>query len=228
MGPEIRGSPCHPACLWWEVLGPTAAQHLPGPVVLNTIDHAVVTGADKVTGQTDTTTRQGPTTRPDVVGVGSGPGPRHREGPALELSTLIRRMFRGLVVRQRGRRRSGLPALPLVIIVIRQGHHGIVGPGRDLGSMTDVRVWTAWGLGLLTYPDEKCSCPQQFHRRLRRELPLWFPRLPDQLILMTRQVWRARQTRQRRTTQQATSQQGVSDQKWTSLRSCTTQQLLPT
>ena len=215
-GPEIRRSPCQPACLWWEVPGPTAAQCLPGPVVLNTIDDAVVTGADEVMGQTDTTTRQGPATRPDVVGVGSGPCPRHWEGPALEPSTRIQRMFWGLVVRQRGQRRSDLPAQPLVI---KQDHHRIVGPGRDLGSMTDVRVWTVWGLGLLTYPDEKCNCPQQFHRRLRRELSLWFPRLPDQLL--TWQVWRARPTRQgwwarqTRTTQQATSQQEVSDQKWT-------------
>ena len=142
-GPETRRSPCHPACLWWEVPGPTAAQCLPGPTVLNTINHAVVIGADEVMGQRDATTRQGPATRPDVVGVGNGPGPRHREGPALEPGTLIQRMFRGLVVLQRGQRRSGLPAQPLVIIVIRQGHHRIVGPGRDLCSMTDVRMWTA-------------------------------------------------------------------------------------
>ena len=39
-GPETRRSPCYPACLWWEVPGPMAAQCLPGPTVLNTIDHA--------------------------------------------------------------------------------------------------------------------------------------------------------------------------------------------
>ena len=71
------------------VVSPTAAQCLSGPAILNTMDHVVVTGADEVTGQTDTMPRQGPATRPDLVGVGSGPGPRHREGPALEPGTLI-------------------------------------------------------------------------------------------------------------------------------------------
>ena len=61
-----------------------AAQCLPGPMDLNTIDHAVVIGADEVTGRRDITTHQDPATRPDVEGVGSGPGPRLREGPALE------------------------------------------------------------------------------------------------------------------------------------------------
>ena len=128
--------------------------------------------------------------------VESGPGPRLREGPALEPGTLTGRMLRGLVVLRGGRWRSGLPAQPLIIIVIRQGYHRIVGPGRDLGSMTDVRVWTAWGLAFLTCPDVICSCPQQFHRRLRREPSQWSPRLPGQHTQTTRQVWWARQTRQ--------------------------------
>ena len=125
-GPKTRRSPSHPACLWWEVPGLTVAQCLPGPTVLNTTDHAVVIGVDEVTGQTDATIRQ-------------GPGRHHQEGPALEPGTLIRRMFRGLVVLQIGRRRSGLPAQPLVIIVIRHSHHWIVDPGWDLGSMTGVK-----------------------------------------------------------------------------------------
>ena len=217
-GPVTRRNPFHPASLWWEVPGPTAARCLPGPTVLNTIVHAVVIGADEVLGQRDATTHQGPATRPDVEGVGSGPGPRLREGPALEPGTLTRRMSCGLVMLQGGRRRSGLPSQPLVFIVIRQGHR-IVGPGQNLGIMTNVRVWTAWGLGLHTCPDVRCSCPQQFHRRLSREPSQWSLRLPDQHTRTTRQVWRAWQTwqlwpirqvwRARQTRQRRTSQQGV-------------------
>ena len=54
-GPVTRRRLCHPASLWWEVPGPTAAQCLPGPTVLNTIDHAVVIGVDQVMGRRDAT-----------------------------------------------------------------------------------------------------------------------------------------------------------------------------
>ena len=91
--------------------------------------------------------------------------------------------------------------------------------------MTDVTVWTAWSLGRHTCPDVSYRCPQQHHRRLRREPSQWSLHLPDQHTRTTQQMWRARQ---RRTTQQATSQQGISGKKWTSRRLCTTQQLLPT
>ena len=191
-GPMRRGRrPCHPACLWWEVPGPTAAQCLPEPAVLNTMDHVVMIGTDEVMGRTGATTHQGPATRPDVVEVGSCPGPRLWEGPALEPGTRIRRMLWGLIVLQGGRRRSSLPALPLISVITR-GHRWIAGPGRDLGIMTDMRVWTAWGLAFLTCPDGMCSCPHQLQRRLRREPSLWSLRLPDQHTQMTRQVWRAR------------------------------------
>ena len=46
------------------------------------------------------------------------------------------------VVLQGGRRRSGLPALPLISVITR-GHRRIAGPGQDLGIMKDMRVWTA-------------------------------------------------------------------------------------
>ena len=49
-GPVTRRRPFHPASLWWEDPGPTAAQCLPGPTDLNAIDYAVVFGADKVHG----------------------------------------------------------------------------------------------------------------------------------------------------------------------------------
>ena len=68
-GPMTRRRPFHPASLWWEDPGPTAAQCLPGPTDLNAIDHAVVIGADKVMERRDVTTHQGPVTRPDVEGV---------------------------------------------------------------------------------------------------------------------------------------------------------------
>ena len=109
-GPMTRRRPFHPASLWWEDPGPTTAQCLPGPTDLNAIDHAVVIGAEEVTGRRDVTTLQGPVTRPDVEGVGSGFGPRLQEGPALaiEPGALTRWMLWGLVVLQGGRRRSGL------------------------------------------------------------------------------------------------------------------------
>ena len=117
--PVTRRKPFHPASLWWEDPGPTAAQCLPGPTDLNAIDHAVVMRSDEVTGRTDITTHQGPGTRQDVEGVGSGPGPRLREGPALEPGTLTQRMLRGLAVLRGGQRRSGLLVLPLY----HQSHH---------------------------------------------------------------------------------------------------------
>ena len=49
-GPVTRRRPFHPASLWWEDPGPTAAQCLPGPTDLNVIDYAVVFGADEVHG----------------------------------------------------------------------------------------------------------------------------------------------------------------------------------
>ena len=142
-GPVTRRRPFHPASLWWEDPGPTAAQCLPGPTDLNAIDHVVVIGADKVMERRDVTTHQGPVTRPDVEGVGSRPGPCLREGPALEPGTLTRWMLRGLAVLRGGRWRSGLPVLPLIISVITRGHRRIVGPGPGLSIMTDMRVWTA-------------------------------------------------------------------------------------
>ena len=242
-GPVTRRRPFHPAALWWEDPGLTAVQCLLGPTDLNTIDHAVVIGADEVTGRRDITTHRGPATCPDVEGVGSRPGPRLREGPSLEPGTLIWWMLRGLVVLRGGWRRSGLLVLPLIVSFITQGHRRIVGPGPDLTIMTDLRVWTAWGLGRHMCPDLRYSCPQQHHRRLRREPSPWSLCLPDQhtrtiwqvwrawptrQLWPTWQVWWARQTRQRHTSQQSTSQQGISGQKWRSRRLCTTQQLLPT
>ena len=148
----------HPASLWWEDLGPTAAQCLPGPRDLNTIDHAVVIGADEVMGWRDLTTHQGPVTRLDDAGVGSGPGPRlRREGPVPEPGTLTRRMLRGQAVLRGGQRRSGLLVLPLIISVITRGCRGIVGPCQ-------VR-----SLDCPTCPDMRSSCPRSFHVQLRRE-----------------------------------------------------------
>ena len=138
-GPKTRRSPSHPACLWWEVPGLTVAQCLPGPTVLNTTDHAVVIGVDEVTGQTRFAT------------IRQGPGRHHREGPALEPGTLIRRMFRGLVVLQIGRRRSGLPAQPLVIIVIRHGHHWLSKPTESSRQRLGTSTWLSRGwLGTTT------------------------------------------------------------------------------
>ena len=122
-GPVTRRRPFHSASLWWEVPGPTMAQCLPGPTVLNTIDHAVVIGANEVTGRRDAMTHQGPATRPDVGGVGSGPGPRLQEGPALEPGTLTQRMLRDLVVFRGGRRRSGHQ----VCIAVSRPHVGALG-----------------------------------------------------------------------------------------------------
>ena len=48
--PVTRRRPFHPASLWWEDPGRTAAQCLPGPTDLNAIDYAVVFGADEVHG----------------------------------------------------------------------------------------------------------------------------------------------------------------------------------
>ena len=159
-GPATR-SPCHPASLWWEVPGLTAAQCLPGPTVLNTIDHAVVIGADEVLGQKDATTHQGPATHPDVVGVGSGPGPRHREGPALEPGTLTRRKLRGLVV---------LPEVrPSSSATRHHRHQARSSPDRSTRSGSRQHDRHESVDSLHTCPDERCSCPQQFHRRLRRE-----------------------------------------------------------
>ena len=120
---------------------PTAAQCLPGPTDLNAIDYAVMFGADEVTGRRDFMTHQGPVTRQDIEGVGSGPGTRLREGPALEPGMLTRRMFRGLAVLRGGRRRSGLLVLPLNISVITQGHRWIVGQVRIPAS------WQTWECG---------------------------------------------------------------------------------
>ena len=122
----VKRRPFHPASLRWEDLGLTAAQCLPGPTDLNTIDHAVVIGADEVTSRRDVTTHQGPVTRLDVDGVGSGPGPHLREGPALEPGTLTRRMLRGLVVLRGGRRRSGL----FSSATHHQRHHSRSSPDR--------------------------------------------------------------------------------------------------
>ena len=129
----------HPASLWWEDLGPTAAQCLPGPRDLNTIDHAVVIVADEVMGWRDITTHQGPVTRLDDPG------------------TLTRRMLRGQAVLRGGQRRSGLLVLPLIISVITRGCRGIVGPCQ-------VR-----SLDCPTCPDMRSSCPRSFHVLLRRE-----------------------------------------------------------
>ena len=193
-GPVTRRGPFHPASLWWEDPGPTAAQCLPGPTDLNTIDHAVVIEADEVTGRTDVTTHQGPATRPDVEGVGRGASPRLWEGPALEPGTLTRRMLQGLVLRRGGRRRSGLLVLPLIINIITQSHRRILGPGPGLSIMTDVRVWTAWGLGRHTCPDVRSSCPRSHHNWLRRGPSQWSLCLRDQHRRTTRQVCRPRQT----------------------------------
>ena len=110
----------HPTSLWWEDLGLMAAQCLPGPTDLNTIDHAVVNGVAEieVTGQRDVTNRQGPITCLGIERVGSVPGPHlRREGPAPGSSRLTRRMFRGMTVLRGGRRMSGL-LLPLIISII--------------------------------------------------------------------------------------------------------------
>ena len=82
--PVTRRRPFHPVSLWWEDPGPTAAQCLPGPTDLTATDYTVVFGADEVTGRRDFMTHQGPVTRQDIEGVGSGPSPRLREGPTLE------------------------------------------------------------------------------------------------------------------------------------------------
>ena len=139
----MRRSPCHPACLWWEVPGPTATQCLPGLVVLNITDHIVVIGADKAEGQRDATTHQIPATRPSVIGMGSGPSPHLREGPA-----------------PGERRRSGLPTQPSIFIVIRLGLHWIVSPGQYLGTTTGLNMWRLnkdWQAGSPGYSGRACT-----------------------------------------------------------------------
>ena len=66
----------HPVVQMWEdLLGPTAAQCLPGPRDLNTIGCTVVNGVANIVvmGLRDVTTRQGLVIHLDVVKVGSGP-----------------------------------------------------------------------------------------------------------------------------------------------------------
>ena len=231
-GPVTRRKPCHLAFLWWEDPGPTAAQCLPRPRDLNTIDHAVVIGTDEVTGQRDVTTHQGPVIRLDA-GVGSGPGPRLRqEGRAPEPDTLTRQMLQGQAMLRGRQWRSSLLVLPLVISVITRGRRGIIGPCQ-------VR-----SLGRPTCPDVRSSCSRSFHRHLWGEPSQWSRRLPDQQGWTSRQVWRARQTwqlwptqqvwqawwtKQRYGTSKVTSQQGITTrQQLTSPRVWTTRQVLPT
>ena len=83
-GPVTRRRPFHPASLWWEDPGPTAAQCLPGPTDLNAIDYAVVFGAYEVAGRRDSPRsrhlprrqRSGERTRPTSSG-GSSSRARH-------------------------------------------------------------------------------------------------------------------------------------------------------
>ena len=83
-GPVTEVAQFHPASLWWEDLGQTVAQCLPGPMDLNAIDHAVVNGVAEieVTGLRFPTNRQGSITGLGIERVESGPGPRlRREDP---------------------------------------------------------------------------------------------------------------------------------------------------
>ena len=77
--PVTRRRSFHPASLWWEDPGRTAAQCLPGPTDLNAIDYAVVFGADEVhgserlqnsprSGHTPRHRRSGEQTRPKSLG----------------------------------------------------------------------------------------------------------------------------------------------------------------
>ena len=91
-GPVTEVAQFHPASLWWEDLGLTAAQCLPGTMDLKAIDHAVVNGVAEieVTGLREVTNHQGSITRLGIERVGSGPGPSlPREGPAPGPSRLM-------------------------------------------------------------------------------------------------------------------------------------------
>ena len=91
-GPVTEVAQFHPASLWWEDLGLTAAQCLPGTMDLKAIDHAVVNGVAEieVTGPREVTNHQGSITRLGIERVGNGPGPSlPREGPAPGPSRLM-------------------------------------------------------------------------------------------------------------------------------------------
>ena len=162
-GPLSPRSPWLPACLWWDGPGPTV---VPGPRGRS----------PQITkwGPTDARTPQGPIILLDTtmdVKRGSGPGPRHRVGPAPG-GRLIRRVFRGRAVSLRGRRMSGLQGLPLIPITIIASQRVILGPclhhhrrRQQIASlhlviikMEDVKVLR--GLVHPTSPDGSYSCPQ--------------------------------------------------------------------
>ena len=230
-GPMTRRRPFHPASLWLEDPGPMAAQCLPGPTDLNAIDQAVVIGADEVTGRRDVTTHQGPVTCLDVEGVGSGPGPCLRAGPALEPGMLTQQMLWPCF----GRATEGQPFSSATRY---QRHHSR--SSADRRSRSGSQHYDRHE----SVDNVRSSCPRSHHNKVRREPLQWSLRLPDQLRWTTRQVWWARQTRQlwptrqewraprtrqRHRTQQVTRQQWISARQWrTRRRLCTTQQLLPT
>ena len=112
-----------------------------------------------------------------------------------------------------GLRMSGL--LPLIISIITRGHRLIIGPcPLHLGHrlivgpcpsniiMEDVRVLTRISLGRPMCPDVMWNCLPSCQNHLRRELSQLSSRHPNQQEMMTRQVWRARRTRQRLPTRQ--------------------------
>ena len=132
-----RTRPFHPASLWWEDPGPSAAQCLPGPTDLNAIDYAVVFGADEVPGRRDLTTHQGrrrsgERTRPTFSG---GFSSRARHADPTDVQGSGRALGRVTKVR------------PSSSATHHQRHHSRSSadcrPGLDPSFMTDVRVWTA-------------------------------------------------------------------------------------
>ena len=206
-----RRRPGPPACPWWDGPGPMVFK---GPRGRNATGHGVGSAVDDLTGPTDAMTHQGPIIHPDLTvdieRVGSGPGPRHWEGPAPG-GRLTIQMLRGRAVSQRGRRMSGLQGLPLILITIITRHRLIIAP---------------------------CLHHLLPHRQ-REEPSLWFHRRPDQKTLTNRQVWRVQQRwttqqqwRVRRMlwmAQQVTGQQGGPyRQQMMSQSSWTTQPMSPT
>ena len=179
-GPMSPRSLCLPACLWWDGPGPTV---FPGPRGRNATGHVVGSPIDDHTGPTDAMTLQGPIILLDTtvdIERGSGPGPRHRVGPAPG-GRLILRVVRGRAVSLRGRRMSGLQGLPLIPITIITSLRVIVGPclhhhqvRRQIASlrlviikMEDVKVLR--GLDHPTSPDGRYSCPRPLPSHQRKE-----------------------------------------------------------
>ena len=143
-GPVTRRRPFHPASLWWEDSGPTAAQCLPGPRDLNAIDYyPVVFGADEVHGSerlhnsprsrhSPRRRRSGERTQPTSSG---GSSSRARHADPTDVQGSGRALGRATEVR------------PSSSATHHQRHHSRSSadrrPGPDPSFMTNVRVWTA-------------------------------------------------------------------------------------